>query len=531
MIKSYNKMNNGQIYAVMAFSSLFQILLIMNRSLDKNFKDQIDRPFLNLLVLYVLYCLIDGLWGICDSRSPIISQFFFNAVTYGFHSLCALSAFFWFGYMMSYMGISGKKRTILNIARFILILCQFLMIGSNIFTHEGFYFNEKLNYETGYLRSYMYLAQFIYYAIILGLSGIELLASKDKQSKRKIKHVILFSLVPLFFGILQFLYYNVAMYSIGFAITAFILYAFNIINIREKNLKEKAEKSKIDSLYDSLTGLYNRRAFESDKSKLNDLNGEEYITVFLMDLNELKKTNDDQGHEAGDELIVGASQCIKQTFGSYGTIYRIGGDEFAAILYVHPEKIKELTDDFDNVLLKWKGKNISEIHISYGYANKMEIPSNNITKLLQVADERMYKSKAEYYSNKGIDRRGQAEAFSVMCKMYKKILKINLTKDMFQIFTMDNTEKNEDMGFSSKISEWLEGFAKTGQVHPDDLEEYLQKTNITYLKNYFENGNILLDISYKRKCQEGFINCMMEITPAGDYSSTNQSLFLYVKLI
>ena len=102
---------------------------------------------------------------------------------------------------------------------------------------------------------------------------------------------------------------------------------------------------------------------------------------------------------------------------------------------------------------------------------------------------------------------------------------------MFQIFTMDNTEKNEDMGFSSKISEWLEGFAKTGQVHPDDLEEYLQKTNITYLKNYFENGNILLDISYKRKCQEGFINCMMEITPAGDYSSTNQSLFLYVKLI
>ena len=91
----------------------------------------------------------------------------------------------------------------------------------------------------------MYLAQFIYYAIILGLSGIELLASKDKQSKRKIKHVILFSLVPLFFGILQFLYYNVAMYSIGFAITAFILYAFNIINIKEKNSRKKLKNPRL----------------------------------------------------------------------------------------------------------------------------------------------------------------------------------------------------------------------------------------------------------------------------------------------
>lgn len=524
-------MNNGQIYAVMAFSSLFQILLILNRSLDKNFKDQIDRPFLKLLVFYVLYCIIDGLWGICDSRNPIISQNFFNAVTYGFHSLCALSAFIWFGYMMSYLNITGRKKKILNIARFILITCQFVMIGLNIFNHEGFYFNEKLGYETGYLRTYMYIAQFIYYAMILGLSGIKLVASKDNQGKRKIKHVILFSLVPLFFGILQFLYYNVAMYSIGFSITAFILYAFNLINIREKHLKEKAEKSKIDSLYDSLTLLYNRRAFESERSKFDDVPCEENLTVFSMDLNELKKTNDDLGHEVGDELIAGAAQCMKQSFGSYGTIYRIGGDEFAAILYVHPEKIQELTADFDDVLLKWKGKNISEIHISYGYATKMEFPSSSITKLLHVADERMYKSKAEYYSSKGIDRRGQAEAFNVMCRLYKKILKINLTKDMFQILTMDNTEKNEEMGFSSKISEWLKGFAKTGQVHPDDLEEYLQKTDITYLKNYFESGNILLGISYKRKCQEGFINCMMEITPAGDYSSINQSLFLYVKLI
>lgn len=524
-------MNNGQIYAVMAFSSLFQIILILNRSLDKNFKDLIDRPFLKLLIFYILYCTIDGLWGICDSRNQIISQILFNAVTYGYHCLCALSAFIWFGYMMSYMSIGGLKKSLLNFTRFILIICQFVMIGSNFFNHEGFFINEKLGYETGSMRTSMYMAQFVYYVIILFFSGIEFVTSKDKQRKRKIRHVMLFSLVPLFFGIMQYLYYNVAMYSIGFTITAFILYAFNLINIRERHLKEIAEKSKIDSLYDSLTGLNNRRAFESEKSRCEDTPPENNFTIFSMDLNELKKTNDDLGHETGDELIIGAAQCMKQSFGSYGTIYRIGGDEFAAILFVPPEKIQELTADFDDVLSKWKGKKISEIHISYGYSTISEFPSSSITKLLQVADERMYKSKADYYSNKGIDRRGQAEAFSILSKLYKKILKINLTKDMFQILTMDSMEKNERMGFSNKISEWLKGFAKTGQVHSDDLENYLQKTDINYLKDYFEKGNKLLSISYKRKCQDGFINCMMEITPAGDYSSSNQSLFLYVKLI
>ena len=51
-----------------------------------------------------------------------------------------------------------------------------------------------------------------------------------------------------------------------------------------------------------------------------------------MDVNGLKKVNDQLGHDAGDELLKGASSCISRCFGSYGKAYRTGGDEFIAIV-------------------------------------------------------------------------------------------------------------------------------------------------------------------------------------------------------
>ena len=51
-----------------------------------------------------------------------------------------------------------------------------------------------------------------------------------------------------------------------------------------------------------------------------------------MDLNQLKNINDTFGHHTGDELIIAAARCIEKAFGSMGTCYRIGGDEFCAVL-------------------------------------------------------------------------------------------------------------------------------------------------------------------------------------------------------
>lgn len=57
----------------------------------------------------------------------------------------------------------------------------------------------------------------------------------------------------------------------------------------------------------------------------------------LIDLNGLKKVNDEYGHEAGDFLIQKVAKNISKVF--YGNIYRIGGDEFVVISTEIKEKL------------------------------------------------------------------------------------------------------------------------------------------------------------------------------------------------
>lgn len=148
-----------------------------------------------------------------------------------------------------------------------------------------------------------------------------------------------------------------------------------------------------------------------------------------------------------------------------------------------------------------------------------------------LADARMYESKNAFYREKGIDRRGQKDAHIALCALYTKILKINLTKDSYQIVNMSEEEKTEEKGFSDSLSAWFSEFADKGLIYPDDLEEYLSKTNVSYMKKYFKRNKTSLTVFYRRKIGEDYKRVMMEIIPANDYTHENQSLYLYVKCI
>ena len=130
----------------------------------------------------------------------------------------------------------------------------------------------------------------------------------------------------------------------------------------------------------------------------------------------------------------------------------------------------------------------------------------------------MYRAKEEFYSTHGIDRRAQAEALRSMCKLYKKILKINITRDSYEIISMDPKEKIDSMGFSGKISEWFRDFGCSGQVHKDDLENYLRNTSIDYLRDTFSRGRMSVCIPYRRRTDFGFTSCIMEILPRVSYA-------------
>lgn len=124
-----------------------------------------------------------------------------------------------------------------------------------------------------------------------------------------------------------------------------------------------------------------------------------------LDLNGLKKANDTLGHSAGDELICAAANCMKFAFASYGKIYRIGGDEFVVLIQESVSNIDSILQVFDATIHDWHGKYSNSISVSYGVVKSTEQSFDSIHSVSKLADERMYKSKSEYYNISDNDRR------------------------------------------------------------------------------------------------------------------------------
>lgn len=85
------------------------------------------------------------------------------------------------------------------------------------------------------------------------------------------------------------------------------------------------------AMEDALTGLQNRTAFNKYEQEIAQKTNGRCLFVQL-DVNYLKKVNDTYGHADGDRHLIAAANLIRDTFGQYGTCYRVGGDEFFAIL-------------------------------------------------------------------------------------------------------------------------------------------------------------------------------------------------------
>lgn len=280
---------------------------------------------------------------------------------------------------------------------------------------------------------------------------------------------------------------------------------------------------------DELTKCFNRRAYENDLLSDTDIPSQNNFVYVSMDVNGLKTVNDTLGHAAGDELLRGSAECMQQCMGSYGRIYRTGGDEFVAMIFANEDRLKKIRTDFDNVTLNWSGKLVEQLSISCGYVSKKEFPDLPVTEMAKIADKRMYEAKSNFYRTIGVDRRGQMAALTKLYSLNIKILKINVTDDTYQVIKIKSDEEPQTKAPSAKISEILYELGTSGYVHNDDLEEYLSKTSLEYLRDYFKSGKTSFSIFYRRRLNNEYKPVILEMIPAEDYSDENQNLFLYVR--
>ena len=146
---------------------------------------------------------------------------------------------------------------------------------------------------------------------------------------------------------------------------------------------------------DTTTGLYNKRAFEEEMYNINkNLKDENGIAIIILDLDNLKLINDSHGHAEGDKMIMLAAAVIKKAYQKIGTVYRIGGDEFAVICRGKKEKdITECNKERDKIIENMNLNNSKGLSISCGF--EFYNYEDDIYVVFEKADNKMYIDKRE----------------------------------------------------------------------------------------------------------------------------------------
>nr|MCR5101876.1 diguanylate cyclase [Butyrivibrio sp.] len=153
---------------------------------------------------------------------------------------------------------------------------------------------------------------------------------------------------------------------------------------------------------DAMTGVRNKGAYLDEQTRQERLIRENMaeFTIYVFDVNGLKKMNDTRGHEYGDMMIKDAALNIRTIFGA-DKVYRVGGDEFVAFSDDDSEEeIFRQFARFDEQLRNFNNDNEryeEELAISKGAAVYSPRLDSEFADVFGRADEEMYKCKAEYY--------------------------------------------------------------------------------------------------------------------------------------
>ncbi len=161
-------------------------------------------------------------------------------------------------------------------------------------------------------------------------------------------------------------------------------------DITERKLNE--QRLKFLSTHDQLTGLYNRLYFDTEFDRVG--RGRNWpVVVMMIDLDHMKITNDQYGHQMGDEMLRRAAKVLKASFRADDVLARIGGDEFAGLLPGCGEaEAKKLTVRILEMLKQHNsqmGEMPLQLSLGWAVANNEE----ELQQAMRQADLRMYADK------------------------------------------------------------------------------------------------------------------------------------------
>ena len=161
---------------------------------------------------------------------------------------------------------------------------------------------------------------------------------------------------------------------------------------QEEEYANHLARAKIEATVDALTGVKNRHAYRMAEERLNAQIAEGVspeFAIVILDVNDLKKVNDTDGHKAGDHYLRDACRIVCRLF-SHSPVFRVGGDEFAVIAQGDDYA------DIDNLVGRMHSMNEESLSsggivIACGMAKRED--DANVAAVFERADQQMYENK------------------------------------------------------------------------------------------------------------------------------------------
>ena len=362
-----------------------------------------NKQYRMFMVAIAAFYLTDILWGIFES-SKNSAALYIDTIIY--FLMMGATIWFWTNFIVNFLEGNKAFSLVLRIVGGLFFLAEVVLLIVNIFVPTLFAVDENAVYTAYATRDIMLWLQIGLYALITIYCAVFIITKKVTNYLRYIG-ISLFGAVMIACIAVQLGDPYIPFYSIGCLIGVCILSTFALNDskqalqnvLHEKERMNAAVGEKLDEVLtiayrDPLTGVKSRYAYVEAEEKYDKLIEEKQIesfSVVVFDLNNLKKTNDSLGHDAGDDLLTESTKLIASFFET-DNIYRFGGDEFVAILEGEAQnQAKEKYDAF----LKQIDENAASggAVIASGMSKYKPETDNTLRAVFYRADKMMYARK------------------------------------------------------------------------------------------------------------------------------------------
>jgi diguanylate cyclase (GGDEF)-like protein len=172
---------------------------------------------------------------------------------------------------------------------------------------------------------------------------------------------------------------------------------------REKQLREKTQELESQSYTDGLTGIANRRNFDSylEDEFRRAKRSVTPLSLIMLDVDYFKNYNDNYGHQKGDQVLIQVASALSSVINRSGDLLaRYGGEEFAAILSnTHAEGAYRMAEEMRSIVeaqaIEHGYSKVAKcITISLGVATLIPTLDSSPSRLIDAADRALYQAKA-----------------------------------------------------------------------------------------------------------------------------------------